>query len=313
MKEKIDFIKADRWKQIEVCPVCGCNDVIYKKKLPYKRYNFCDEIIDFPEEGINISKCSQCSLVYKNTIPLKNFLSKIFVKHEKKWNSNYNYLPEVKLINNLAQKDNFDILDIGASNGGLFNNVHTKGRCSALDIVNYSGIEKKITGEFIKGFIEDTDLNWSGNRYDIVTIFDVFEHLYDPNQAVKNLSKLTKEKGIVIIETGNIESYYPNKYGTESWWYTSLFEHHIFWSLDSLKFLAHRHKFDLVKCLYKRHKNHTYPLNEIKKNSKNMIQSSKVILHELLYIPIARIKKRNTILPRNLLAKDHLQIILQKT
>jgi len=44
--------------------------------------------------------------------------------------------------------------------------------------------ERKVSGEYISGFVDSEDLLLSGEPYDVVTMFDVLEHLYSPELAL---------------------------------------------------------------------------------------------------------------------------------
>src|SRR5215216_1910198 len=128
------------------------------------------------------------------------------------------------------------------------------GRRSALDVVMHPGVDQWICREFIHGLADSGDLSWSGKPYDIVTMFDIAEHLYDPNQTFSNLKRLVKLDGFVVVETGNLDSFWPRKFGSNRWWYTCLFEHHIFWSRASIQNMASKHGFQVSYFQNKRHK-----------------------------------------------------------
>jgi SAM-dependent methyltransferase len=142
-----------------------------------------------------------------------------------------------------------DLLDIGAARGGLLE-AHAEsglaGRRSAFDVMRCEGIERHLAGEFIEGFIDDPLPEWSREPYDAVTLFDVLEHLYRPQDAFENLRQLTRPGGLVFIETGNTENFWPQHYGVNWWWYVRLLEHHIFWSRRSLDYMAAAHGFRVV-------------------------------------------------------------------
>jgi len=115
-----------------------------------------------------------------------------------------------------------------------------------------------VEGEFITGLLDSPVLKWSGKGYDVVTAFDVFEHIYQPDQAMRNINMLLKKGGRVFIETGNCDSSWARKYGIPHWWYVRLFEHHVFWSPTSLTAIAKKHGFAVEQVVKKRHKRWHY-------------------------------------------------------
>lgn len=42
-----------------------------------------------------------------------------------------------------------------------------------------------------------------GKKFDLVTLFHVVEHFYEPDEELKSISKILKKGGILIIETPN--------------------------------------------------------------------------------------------------------------
>ena len=47
------------------------------------------------------------------------------------------------------------------------------------------------------------------NSFDVVCMFDVIEHLKNPKSYIKVIKKLLKKNGLVVIETGDIDSLLP--------------------------------------------------------------------------------------------------------
>lgn len=49
-------------------------------------------------------------------------------------------------------------------------------------------------------------IRYPEKSFDVITLFDVFEHLGDPGRDIQKLSKLLKDDGIIVIATGDTES-----------------------------------------------------------------------------------------------------------
>lgn len=309
---KIDFKVNQQWIKNDRCPCCQSSSIKTQGLLPGNSYTFYNKPIIFPREGIAVMVCSECGIFYKNIIPSPNFLSEVFVQSlGKSWESPYDFSSEVKMLEELVNNKSFDLLDVGASNGELLKSCpNVKGRRSALDVVKHPEIEAKIHGEFIQGFLEDRDLNWSNQPYDIVTLFDVLEHLYRPDIAFKNLIKLVKKEGFVIIETGDAKSQLAQHFGTHNWWYAKLFEHHVFWSEFSLGKIANKYGFDVIQSFNKRHKRsvNVSLISQIKALPK----LSLYYMSPKSYYSLLSTLSKPSIQPRHPAAKDHLRVVLQK-
>lgn len=249
-------VAAVKWLRIERCPVCN-RAPSSSAPLIDAGYVFGDEKIPFPRGGIHVAVCEGCGLHFKTAVPDPVSLSNVMERQAgKKWMEPYGYAGEIEQLKQLAGDRTIDLLDIGCGNGGLLATWarHSHGRRSALDVVQHPGCAESIEGEFIRGLIDGEHLQWSGDPYDVVTLFDVLEHLYAPRTAFANLRHLVRKGGAVVIETGNVESDWPVRHGSEQWWYVRLFEHHIFWSRRALEHIAKQFGFELLVWRDVRHK-----------------------------------------------------------
>lgn len=300
------------WMGVENCPVCGNAENSQLGKLEVTEYYHGGERIPLPPKGIMLSQCRNCGLVFKNTLPSPRFLAEVFGRQAGKvWASDYDFADEAELIRRLMGGRNFDLLDIGPSNGGLLKAFSDSGgRRSALDIVEHPGLEEWLRGEFIHGLAESEELSWNGKSYDVVSMFDIAEHLYDPERAFSNLRALVKPGGFLVIETGDVQSYWPQKFGVHRWWYASFLEHHIFWSGECLEHIANRHGFRLTDFQQKRHKQRsTVPL---KRDLVTVIKSLFYRLNPDLHIKLARKLGKSGTQPWSPFVKDHFRAVLRR-
>jgi len=303
---------ANKWFNIEKCPACSCSELISNGLLVGNTYFFGDEKIAFPPEGISIAECQNCGLYFKSTLPTPYFLAEIITRQAGKvWNENYDFIDEKKLIKKFIYKNNFDLLDIGPSNGALLKAFSdSTGRRSGLDIIQHPGLEKQLNGEFIHGLLDEEILNWSEKPYDVITLYDVFEHFYNPKLAFINLKNLLKTNGIFVLETGNVESYYPKKMGLNQWWYANLFEHHIFWQAKSIEYYANKYGFKILYMKNIRHKSWRYRSIIFKINK--ILQFSFWFVLPNLYSKFIKKFNKNGTAPWTPLTKDHLVVVMQK-
>jgi SAM-dependent methyltransferase len=230
------------WLAVAACPACASSSVAEDAQLAGRGYVFGREAIDYPREGIPLRRCRECDLVYKALVPAQQFLAGVFTRQAgEKWMEPYAFASDAQQLVALTGNRDFDVLDIGAGSGTLLNACRARGingRRSALDVIPHPGVFGHISGEFIRGFLDDELLGWSGEPYDVVTLFDVLEHLYRPQAAFRNLRRLVRRDGVIVIETGNVASYWPRRFGLGQWWYARLFEHHLFWCRKSMERIA---------------------------------------------------------------------------
>jgi SAM-dependent methyltransferase len=300
------------WISVDKCPACGRRDSSEIGRLAVEEYRFGEECIQLPEDGVELYKCRECGLVFKDTLPSASFLSDVFGRQAGNvWAGDYDFSDEARLIRELLGGARFDLLDVGPSNGGLLKALHdAKGARSGLDVVEHPGLSKWLRGEFIQALVESGELVWSGDPYDIVGMFDVLEHLYDPAQAFSNLRDLVKPGGFVVVETGDVRSYWPEKFGAHQWWYACLFEHHVFWSKESLERLAGEHGFQIIDFQDKRHKERgKVPLK------RDIVTASKTLTYRLnpdLHVKLARRLGKSGMQPWSPFTRDHFRTVLRR-
>jgi len=246
----LSFAEKTQWLSITACPYCDSKAIASEAKLAARFYNFGNSRIPVPI-GTGLVQCGECSLVYKTIIPGKGLLSKLTAATQASlWASNYDHAAEIEKIRSEVRGE-FSVIDIGAAGGEFLNAMAPYAqRRSALDILHFERLNVSANGEFITGFLDSPNLIWSEYPYDVVTAFDIFEHLYDPKSALKNIAKLVKPGGLVVIETGDASAVRR----TQNWYYMTLFEHHICWSPRSIARAAEDYGFEIISIENKYHK-----------------------------------------------------------
>lgn len=212
----------------ETCPLCRSDRINYIGMLNYSPniYFSTNEIsLEYkPELWI----CKNCeSQFIQNTIPFEismNLYSQGL--SSKRW-SQVPFVQDkskevIKLLREIFHKNN-KVLDIGCNTGELLDFAKSNG-CKTYG-VEPSESSRKISEE--KKHICFSSILDINETFDVITAFDLVEHLNDvPFFLDFCRSKLTKN-GSLIIQTGDISSLSARL--TESkWWYLQYPEHIIF-------------------------------------------------------------------------------------
>jgi SAM-dependent methyltransferase len=300
------------WRPVDRCPLCSAT-ASGARLIPDRNYVFGDERVAYPTGGISLASCNNCGLRYKTMVPAPHSITSVMERQAgKKWMEPYDYGEEIGELKRIVDDRPTDLLDIGCGNGGLLAAWarHSQGRRSALDIVQHPGCAEHIDGEFIRGLIDGDRLAWSRKPYDVVTMFDVLEHLYAPQTAFANLHDLVTSGGSVVIETGNVESPWPVRDGAERWWYVRLFEHHIFWSRRPLEYIAKQFGFRLLIWRDVRHKARAVASLPSKLN--DIAQVGLYRLAPNIYPSIAPLFGKYWTQPWSPFTKDHFRVVLRK-
>jgi len=178
--------------------------------------------------------------------------------------------------------DSIMFLDVGCSSGSVLSVARACG-------FNTHGVEPapkaaetaaQIDGvEVFNGFLHDAQ--YPDNHFDIITLFEVIEHLTDPISLIKEIGRILKPGGLLLIGTGNGGSWTVQALGNK-WEYFDIKKHggHIsFFTPQSMALLAEKSGLKLAAIHTKR-----VNLGEKKDVSWLFYQFNRV-MRELLALP----------------------------
>ena len=215
----------------------------------------------------NIVKCKKCGLVYVNPRLKEKKLHEIYKKEYFK-NSAFNvakltfygygkYLEEkdyikatfnerLKIINKYSKKGR--LLDIGCAFGFFLEIARDDGwDVQGLEIIKYAYqyAINKLKLPVMNKTLEEA--KFKSNSFDVVTLFDVIEHLPNPNATIKEARRILKQNGLIAITTPNIGSI-PAKLLGRNWEEVKRVREHIYYfSENTLKKLLESNNFKLLK------------------------------------------------------------------
>lgn len=218
------------------------------------------------EEGIphmitNVVKCRNCGFVYTNPHIISDigtcfynnpdcYLASCYGKEEKLFKET------LSLLEGFSKKGR--LLDVGAGKGEFLNLAKESG---------WEAYGVEISGELASCARQKFNLNietkpieeakYPGGYFDAVTLNMALEHIDEPNDAIKEISRVLNENGVLFIEVPNMDSLllkiislYFTMTG-KSW--SPLLSpmhkpfHSYGYSVSTLKFLLNKHSFRVVK------------------------------------------------------------------
>jgi len=195
------------------CPRCGSFESVTITTTPDYELN-----IHLPFE---VSRCSSCSFVYTSVRPdFKTLFSEFYPDNYICYGSKQYWLASVidhqrikkqalqrfNCIKKYLSPENSRILEVGCATGEFLklclrysNEVYgIEPNRVLFDSLSKSGIK------MFNSTLEETDIEKSS--FDLICLFNVFEHLWDPVQSLYKLNSLLRPDGVLMLEVPNFDS-----------------------------------------------------------------------------------------------------------
>lgn len=191
------------WEAVTCCPICKSENSIF-------------ELSKF---DIDMLKCLDCSHRYHNKFPVdiddvyndrkyKNKSAGYWVEGEYEYRKNRFGVERVKILEDyLGSIKNKFLLDVGCGAGYFLDAALDAGaNCDGLEPSEDVRIDtsKKIGINISDKAIEDFNPK---NNYDILTSFDVIEHVKNPMSMFSHMNRLLKKNGVLLLFTPNFDSF----------------------------------------------------------------------------------------------------------
>ncbi len=210
------------------CP--GCDGIDTRDKGPCRRPMFLDTLS--PEErrlteGLVTARlrvCDRCGLGFRQPIPNDAELRELYARMPvKRWSSeptnNVGWtLAREWLRRSWKEERAPAVLDVGAFEGGWLKTLPAGWRKAAIEPSETGRTALKSAGiECVADFLRAPADEQRG-RFDLVTMFDVFEHLPRPTQALAEAADYLRPGGWLMLSTGNCEHWSWRHIGGDHWY-----------------------------------------------------------------------------------------------
>ena len=188
------------------------------KSINLKKLGLGKMTYAFTKKGYDYLECSKTGTLIVNPRPTRKDLFKFYKSsksnvfwYEKfflpmqKQRVNFTIKPKINyLTKNFTSFQKKKIIDIGCGSGDFLINLKKKWKHAKL-----YGLEPsdKMSEEFkkkdiviFKNVIEEFNPK---KKFDLVTCFELFEHVYDPNIFIKSLNNILSKNGLLYLSTLN--------------------------------------------------------------------------------------------------------------
>ena len=199
------------------CNLCGLDNVrvLFSKKDKF----------GIAADEFKVVECQECGLFYinprpaqeeigkfypdiyswKETLEAESFLTKCFRKLEKAYR--YHLLQdEVSKVVKFIRRGSGKVLDVGCGTGDRLDVFRNKGFETYGVETSDSAIYAK---EHLKLNVMKGDLfsaHFPDQLFDIVTLFNVLEHTHDPKRVCKEIWRILKDDGFLVLQVPNKNS-----------------------------------------------------------------------------------------------------------
>lgn len=218
----------------EPCPVCGQAGARTWLQAPDRFHG--------RRQRYTLARCSACSMVWLSRPPMPaemhlhytdayhKLISASGENSPGRWRDRQATLREYKQSGTL--------LDMGCSSGAFLESLKDEPWKLYGIEMSAEGARTAQARSGAQVFVGDIlDAPFAPESFDVITCFDVFEHLYEPRKVIARIAEWLKPGGIFYVLVPNVDSAEARVFG--SYWHGLELPRHLFhYSPASLKFLA---------------------------------------------------------------------------
>jgi 2-polyprenyl-3-methyl-5-hydroxy-6-metoxy-1,4-benzoquinol methylase len=228
----------------KLCVVCGSH-----LRFGFKKHRF------------TILHCPHCGL-YRTILPgsyrqfLKDYYAKGYFTGSRTRAGYADYPDDAPVIRRNAQNylklilkhhlSGRRLLDVGCATGIFMQQAQDQGfKVSGLDASVYAVAQAKKTFPRQVKLGTLSTVKFPPRSFDLITLFDVFEHLHDPEEDLARCHQLLRPGGLLVINTGNTNSFLAKLEG-QKWHFFIPPQHLYLYSDINLKQLLKLHGFKVL-------------------------------------------------------------------
>lgn len=220
------------------CPICENSNF----KLILKK--------DTLDNIYNLVKCKSCDLVFFNPLPTQKVLTNYYnreyavpIYQQKKVIEKSKKV--LNILKKLGLKDKSKFFELGASHGFFLNEIKKKGfQPYGVELSKKAVLNAKIKFNLNieNKLFDESSFYKKENYFDVCCMFDVLEHISDPNPILEGFSKILKIGGKVVFTIPNIDSS-EFKLFKKHWEWLSPPAHLYFYSSKTISKLLEKYNF----------------------------------------------------------------------
>lgn len=211
-----------------------------------------DFVVKFERKDFKVAECKNCGFVfipqfYREQIPYENYRDEEVLESVRRGN-NYIKIRRHKLRLKLIKKyvKSGKLYDIGVGWGHFLYTAKLMGfEASGVEISEL--MHHYATNDLKLDVVHDDffNLDLPADNWDVATMWDVLEHINEPDKAIEKVHGILKTGGYFVLQVPQIDSKVARKQ-KQNWSMMSI-EHINYFSKKSIKTLLEAKGFEVVK------------------------------------------------------------------
>lgn len=212
------------------------------------------------EKKFSLVRCKNCGLVYLNPRPAKKEINKYYGCDYYSTKGRFKtFIAELILPYFILRKRNTiiqfkklgKILDVGCGNGDFLSFLSLNNKWELYGVepnpIGYNFSKQKIKDNiFNKDLL---DCKFPTNYFDIVTMWHVLEHIYEPNEQLREINRTLKDDGLLIIAVPNIRGF-GFKMSRANWFHLDAPRHLYHYDSITIKKILNKNGFHIFKIAF---------------------------------------------------------------
>jgi len=209
------------------------------------------------KEPLNAVLCNDCGFIFLSPRPDpkkgQDYFNKAYAGHEDFSNHEYYRDHDKKLYQSRLKIEAIEklkptgkkLLDVGAGQGHFMKEAIERG----WDVVGteLSVEARESAKKLFKINLKESFEEYGPETFDVITLWDVLEHVSDTKGILAEVSKLLKKDGILIIETVNIDS--VDFLVQKEKWHLWHVDHNYYFSMKSLRSFLEQFNYNQIQFL----------------------------------------------------------------
>jgi SAM-dependent methyltransferase len=283
--------------EIVSCNLCQSS---WSKQL----FQLSDLLLERDDVQVSLVQCQECGLVYQNPRPSFDEMGQHYPPEYE------SHAPTLKNSNNslllnralqygmdkrrrfiTRQKNQGRLLDIGCATGHFLRNMGKLG-CWELMGVETSVYAAEIARDkynldVFAGTVEEA--NYPDQFFDVITMWDVMEHLHNPLESLYEINRILKEDGTLVFRVPNGNSWDAKLFGS-TWAGLDAPRHLYVFTPKTITKMLHLSKFKIIETSCRIGTYPTFVLDiRFWLYKRKMKSEHRQFIVDILYHPISRI------------------------